>query len=490
MGFSLILAGLFFLIVPTVNVIDIFPDFIGYLLIFAGLAKLKRIDGYMAKSAHYALVMSLINLAKPVVLLFCLTDNTDAQTSNVTTSTLIFLVIELIFGFLLFKNIFAGLANLGYQYEDSQNHAQVKLLGRFAPKRKTVSFEHSVKNKQSAEYKRLMRGTRLHAVKYVSLPRRKAIFKGLDTLSVFTYIFFAVHCVLTLIPELTTLAYTLGMDGSYKQVENTGLRLMLIALCLFLGTVLGIAWFSLAAKYFKSVKRDSFFIGRLKSAYSDKFLNNADVLKSVRFDGFYKLVLAALVFGGDFFLDATDFLPDIIVAVLLIIAFVYFAKSLPLAKTCITVSSVYALLSAAALIIQVYSYGDFYAATGVERPWGVKVFAILFPVLKGVFAAICAVLAASCIKFMNTSFKRRPLYAKGHLIWGLVIITVSQIGSAVGYHTDIISDQLLQFFIKVRTAAFPVNIYISITSFVVYIAGMIIFLGGFDLISKKLAGKE
>ena len=490
MGFSLILAGLFFLIVPTVNVVDIFPDFIGYLLIFAGLAKLKRIDGYMEKCAHYALVMAIVNLAKPIALLFCLTDYSDAQSSNITTATLIFLVIELIFGILLFKNLFSGFANLGYQYEDSQKRTRVKLLGRFAPVRKPLSYEHSVKNKQSSEYKRLMRAERLHAVKYVSLPRRKAIFKGLDTFSVFTYIFFAVHCVLTLIPELTTLAYTLNIDGSYKQVENSGLRLMLIAICLFLGTILGISWFCIASKYLKGVKRDNFFTERLWNAYRNKFSDNPDVMRSVRYGGFYKLILAALVFGGDLFLDATDFFPDLITAVLLIIAFVYFRKSLPLFKTLITTSSVYALLSAVALGIQAYSYGDFYAATGMDDPWGVKVFSVLFPVIKGVFLAIVLLITVSQLKYVNRNFSRRPLYVKGHLLWGTAIIAVSQIGSAVGYHTDIISDELLHFFIKVRTAAFPVNIYISITSFVVYIFGIIIFLGGFDIVSKKLAGKE
>ena len=121
MGFSLILAGLFFLIVPTVNLIDLFPDFVGYLLIFAGLARLKRIDGYMAKCAHYALVMALLSLAKPLALVFSLTDYSDAQSSNITTATLIFAVIELIFGFLLFKNLFDGFANLGYQYENSRS---------------------------------------------------------------------------------------------------------------------------------------------------------------------------------------------------------------------------------------------------------------------------------------------------------------------------------------------------------------------------------
>ncbi len=490
MGFSLILAGLFFLIVPTVNVVDIFPDFIGYLLIFAGLGKLKRIDGYLEKGAHYALVMAIVNLTKPLALLFCLSDYSDAQSSNITTATLIYLVIELIFGILLFKNLFDGFANLGYQYEDSLTHTRVKLLGRFAPERKTISFEHSVKNKQSAEYKRLMRYAPLKAVKYVSLPRRKAVFKGLDTLSVFTYIFFASHCVLTLVPELTTLAYTLSIDGTYKQTGGGGLRLMLIALCLFLGTIFGISWFSLASKYLKGVKKDDFFTKRLEGAYKEKFSDNLDVMRSVRYNGFYKLILAAFVFGGDFFLDATDFSPDIITAVLLLIAFIYYRKSIPLAKTVIFLGSVYALLSAFALGIQVYSYGDFYAATGLERPLGVKIFSVLFPVIKGVFLILVLIIALSQLKYMAKNFGRRPLYAKGHLIWGCVIIAISQIGSAVGYHTDIISDSLLQFFIKVRTAAFPVNIYISITSFVVYIFGIIIFLGAFDIISKKLAGKE
>lgn len=490
MGFSLILAGLFFLIIPTVNIVDIFPDFIGYLLIFAGLAKLKRIDGYMEKCAHYSLVMAIVNLSKPLALAFSLTDYSDAQSSNITTATLIFLVIELIFGLLLFKNLFSGLANLGYQYEDSKKHTHIKLLGRFLPARRRLSYEYSVKNKQSAEYKRLMRSAPLHAVKYVSLPRRKAIFKGLDTLSVFTYIFFAVHCVLTLIPELTTLAYTVNLDGSYKQVDNGGLRLMLIALCLFLGTILGVSWFCLASKYFKGVNKDSFFTKRLQEAYSSKFLDNPDVIKSVRYNGFYKLMLAALIFGGDLFLDATDFFPDIITALLLIIAFVYFRRSLPLARTAVALGTVYAVLSAFALGIQVYSYGDFYAATGLDDPLGVKIFSYLFPVIKGVFIALVLIISASQIKYMKHNFTRRPLYAKGHFIWGAAIIAISQIGSAVGYHTDIISDQLLQFFITVRGAAFPVNIYISITSFVVYIFGIIIFLGGFDVISRKLAGKE
>ncbi len=490
MGFSLILAGLFFLIVPTVNVIDLFPDLVGYLLIFAGLARLKRIDGYMAKCAHYALVMALVNLAKPLALVFSLTDYSDAQSSNITTATLIFAVIELIFGYLLFKNLFDGFANLGYQYENSKEHTHIKLLGRFAPKRKALSFEHSVKNKQSAEYKRLMRASRLHAVRYVSLPRRKAIFKGLDTLSVFTYIFFAVHCVLTLIPELTTLAYTLGPDGSYKQVDNGGLRLMLIALCLFLGTILGISWYSVASKYLRGVKKDTFFTERLQAAYREKFSDNPDVMRSVRYDGFYKLMLAALAFGGDFFLDATDFLPDVITAVLLMIAFIYFKNSLPLSKALIGTGTLYTALSVFALGIQIYSYGDFYAATGMDDPLGVKIFSYVFPVMKALFLAMTVMIAVSQDKFMKTNFKRRPLYARGHLIWGTAIIAVSQIGSAVGYFTDIISDQLLQFFIKIRGAAFPVNIYISITSFVIYIFGIIIFLGGFDVVSKKLAGKE
>lgn len=465
------------------------PDFIGYLLIFFGLSKLKRIDNYMLKASKNCFIMAVVNLAKPIVLSFCLSDVAEAQASNITTATFIFVVIELIFGLVFLKALFDGFSNIGFQYEDSLNTSKRKLLGRFAPKMKKIAFEHSVKNKQSAEYKRLMRNTnRLTAVKYVSLPSRKAIFNGVDFLAVFTYIFFVIHCFLAFIPEITTLSYAQISNGRYEMVNNASTRLVLIVVCIFLGIIIGCVWFHIFKKYIQGIKKDVFLISRLELAYKEKFSQNLETLNSVRFDGFYKLILSALILGGDLFLDATDFIPDIIPAILLLIAFISFSKNLPFAKIGIGLSSVYTVLSAVALFIQIKSYGNYYSKSASENP--TLTFSVLFPIVKAVFVCILIFLTASILLYMKKNFKRRPLYAKGHVLIGTVIITLSQIGSAIGYHTDIISDKLLQFPIKVRTATFYVNIYISLGSLILYIIGIIVFLGAFDIISRKLAGKE
>lgn len=489
MGFGLILTGFLFLVIPTVNVIDIMPDFIGYILIFIGLSKQKRIDSYMYKASHYALIMAIINLAKPVVLAFCLNDSHTAQSSNITTATLIFLVIELIAGILLIKNLFDGFSDLGFQYGDSKRSVK-KLLGRFIPARKKLSYENSIHNKQSAEYKRLVAKNGLHPVQYVTLPKRKAIFNGVDGLYIFTLIFFVVRTVMTLLPELTTLAYTLTSSGTYEQVQSTGLRITLIILCLFLGTVLGIAWYISSYKYLSGVKNDEDFISSLKLAYKTKITDNPDVTRSIKYTGFYRIMLAALIFGGDLFFDGTDFIPDIISATLFMIAILWLAKYYKAKVLAIFTSALYIAASVTALVLQILSLDTFYLYTGKEAPATVKAFGVLFPILKALFLLLVVFTLFSQLRYIKTNFGRAPMYSRGKLIVGTSIIAASQIGSAVGYFTDVISEELIRFPVKIGRAVWYANVYVSFGSLIVYIVGIIIFIGGLEAVSNKLAGKE
>ncbi len=490
MGFSLILAGFFFLIVPTVNLLDIFPDFIGYIFIFAGLFRLKRIDSYMYKASHYALIMALVNLTKPVCLALCVTESTAAQSSNITTATLIYLVIELIFGILLVKNLFDGFSDIGFQYDDSSVKSRKKLLGRFYPKKKKADYEHSVHNKQSGEYKSLVERHGLHPVRYVALPQRKAIFKGVDGLYVFTVIFFAVRCVMTLIPELTTLGYTLTTYGTYEQSGDTGMRIMLMILCVFLGTVLGTAWYIACSKYIRGINRDGFFISRLKEAYRTKVTDNPDVMRSIEFSAYEKLLTAALVFGGDLFIDGFDVIPDIIPAALLFVALIMFRKHYKPFAVLSVFSGIYTAFCGFLLYIQISSVGTFYADTGLELPPMTALYGKLFPVSKAAFLILVVATLVMLIVYMKKNFTRAPLYSKGELVCGASIIALSQIGSAVGYFTDIISDELLRIPIKLGRVVWYANVYISFGSLIVYLIGMIVFISGCTLISNKLSGKE
>lgn len=490
MGISLILAGLLFLVVPTVNIVDVMPDFIGYFLIFGGLSKLKHIDSYMKKASGLAMIMAIVNLTKPVAFIVCTMGEGDASASNITTATLIYLVIELIYGINFIRTLFAGFLNLGYQFENGSVEKQ-KLVGRFLFKRKRLSREHSVMNPQSAEHKRTVgKSGGLKAVVYVSLPKRKAIFAGVDALSVFTVVFFTVRCIFTLVPELSTLAYTLTVSGTYEQVNNTALRLILMAFCVVAGLLLGIAWYVSVRKYLRGVCKDTAFIEKLSDAYRTRVTENSYVMRSIRYSGFEKIAYPAILLGGDLFIDRADLIPDLIPAVLFIFALFMMRKSLFSQKLSFTLLGVYCAVSTAGAVCQYLSLGSHYADTGAEMPFAASLFGVLFPVMKGLFTLILLVFLNSQHRYIDLNFQRAPIYSKGRLTVGTILMIAAQIGSAVGYYTDIISDDLMHFPVKMGDFVWDANVYVSFGSFVVYLVGAVVLLGGIDHVSARLAGKE
>ena len=50
LGFGYIIASLFFLFNPDINVIDVFPDIFGYVLMCIGLSQLTLVNDYVAEA--------------------------------------------------------------------------------------------------------------------------------------------------------------------------------------------------------------------------------------------------------------------------------------------------------------------------------------------------------------------------------------------------------------------------------------------------------
>lgn len=64
MGFGLIAAGLVFLFNPNINVIDVLPDFIGFLLIYAGLGRISVLNADLRQARRMFLYMAAVDAAK------------------------------------------------------------------------------------------------------------------------------------------------------------------------------------------------------------------------------------------------------------------------------------------------------------------------------------------------------------------------------------------------------------------------------------------
>ena len=67
--FGLVFFGMLFFCNPCFAVIDILPDFIGCLLIFAGLSRVSLIQGSMREARFAFLKLAAVDILKTVALL-------------------------------------------------------------------------------------------------------------------------------------------------------------------------------------------------------------------------------------------------------------------------------------------------------------------------------------------------------------------------------------------------------------------------------------
>ena len=71
-GFAYVIAGFVFLANPYIDMLDILPDFIGYLLILAGISRMAKLDDRLTLAAQkltYLAVLSVLRLL-PLLIFF------------------------------------------------------------------------------------------------------------------------------------------------------------------------------------------------------------------------------------------------------------------------------------------------------------------------------------------------------------------------------------------------------------------------------------
>lgn len=116
-----IIAGLWFLFIPGVNIIDPIPDFIGYALILYGIYGISNIDYSFSDAARYFRFLVIAGLLKLPALYVYFISGEEERTWTMLVMSMIFSAFELIFGLFAWKNFFEGL------------DARMSIPGRQAP---------------------------------------------------------------------------------------------------------------------------------------------------------------------------------------------------------------------------------------------------------------------------------------------------------------------------------------------------------------------
>ncbi len=310
MGFGLVLAGLAFLIVPSVGIIDFMPDFIGCALILKGLSKLAAINGDLQKSRDRFRFLFFLTLLRAfsVIPLAMIGDE---------MTTMLF-----VFSFAVAETVLLLFAAMPL----TEGVSYISFLGgRGIPDRVYNDF--------------------------------RVIFP----------VFIVGRELLVSLPELTVLT-----NPAYRDVIDVAdldkptlydSKNLILIVCFAVSLFIGAAFFITAVRFFSAPRADKALHKTLEAEYLASFESNplkftcADVKKAVLFFAAGTAFLCPLYFYG------ADVLFDLIGFAFVCVSFFILSKYTPYAKTALKISAAAAAISAASGALSVYIANVYYHKT-------------------------------------------------------------------------------------------------------------------------------
>lgn len=307
MGFGLVLAGLAFLLVPSVGIIDFLPDFIGYALILKGLSKLSAINGDLLRARGKFRFLFWITLLRAFMII-------PLAMIGDEMTTMLF-----VFSFAVAETVFLLLA---------------------AP-------------------------ALTEGVSYLSFCGERGVSeRAYNDMRVVFPVFIIGRELLVALPELTVLT-----NPAYKDVIDVNdldkptlydSKNLVILICFTVSLFIGIAFYAAAVRFFSAPCRDKTLHAALDDDYKAAVeadpvrFTCQDIRKAVIFIAAGTAFLAPLYFYG------VDVLFDLIGFVFIFVGFFTLSKYTPYAKTALKISAAAAVLSAVSGALSVYISNVYY----------------------------------------------------------------------------------------------------------------------------------
>jgi hypothetical protein len=290
MGIGCLIAAAIFLFNPVINVVDLLPDFFGYLLLIKGLSKWADLCPGIADAVQGLSKLKWFMLLKMfAMVLVPLVDDT-----YVLVLTFGFAVIELIYVIPAIRRIFDG-------------------------------FEYF--------------GTRFNG---------KSIYINYKNVQTITFIFFYSKIILPIIPELCSLSdyeYS-GYVTSGVQVNFASYKGVLLIVGLFLTMLIGIMWIINIIPYFKRIGRETGFLSVIYEQYCHEISNNFGLTFRRALSSLLWVISAGFILLINFWIDGINVIPNFIGGIFLIIAAVKITKISNASKLMTRISITFTILSA------------------------------------------------------------------------------------------------------------------------------------------------
>ncbi len=288
MGFGYLIAAFVFLFNPNINIVDILPDFIGYLLIYWGLSKASFLIDKLEEAKTRFWKLSLVGIAKfAAILLLPVTD--DTFTLVLTFS---FGVIELMYLIPAFGFLIDGFVYSGTRYN----------------------------------------GT--------------GVFKNSDKVKSGCFIFFIIRAVCAVLPELTSLSLHDNLGSvSAIDIDITRYKPAFLVVALIISGIYGIIWLAKSSIYISGIRKDKVYIDNFEREYNENIVPNEKLFIKRNMKAAMALMIIAAIASFDLYVDGINIISDVITASFLISAVVCMRKYTNKFIISVFVSSVYGIVS-------------------------------------------------------------------------------------------------------------------------------------------------
>ena len=357
MGLGAAVASALFLFNPDIALVDILPDFFGYLLLTLSLRFARDVSPHFENAWKRFRILTLVGAAKLISLFWVMGVLTNAleKPTMLLLLSFVFSILELIWGIPAWFSFTEGLII----------HAQTS----------------------GGEYPLLERGARSYRRgKNVSLSFRHT-----------TVFFMIAKAFFANISEFSALSEHSYDDKAFHWYRFIGLYRVFAVI---FGAVIGIIWLVCALRYLRGIIKDEALIASIKSKYETTVLPNRGLFIRRDISLLLTIVCAAALSSADFYIDKVNFVPDTVTAILLALIFIRLKPYYTKYKTGLAMSAVYGVLT----VVGAAMSGEFVSGAWVEKTWENREvfleFITMYPVrvVEAVFFFITGMLALNGVR--------------------------------------------------------------------------------------------
>lgn len=290
MGYKRLLAGFLFLLSPDFVIIDVLPDFIGYLLIISGLSRLADIDERAEDARVLSKRLLFLSIVKAVLTLFI----GQLQKTNLLLVTFSLAVLDVILIIPFVKQLFHSL-----DYTATRQGVMVS-------------------SKKTSELRILMN---------------------------FTLVLKDLLCFAPSLVSLVDPSETGNFSSDLWRVDFKSLFNVLTLLAFFVMAVLGLFMAVKASIYFSTLARNRELVERLYSNFDKTVLQVPERLISKNIRALSVIVTPAFLFFADFYIDFNEVLITAIGFFLILVFSLSLKQRMGIQTLVLTVVSAFATIA-------------------------------------------------------------------------------------------------------------------------------------------------